>query len=82
MPILDKFLAKNPIIKPAPSPFTWAFEQGYAALTGRKAERDAGITHEGSPDFLDQFINARTTYPDIVDSDDKVVNYLFLNISA
>lgn len=84
MPLLDKvykFISNN-IMTPGPPPFLWAFQQAYAAVAERNAQREAGINADRAPDLLDRFIEAKKTYPDIVDDDHKVVNYLFLNIVA
>ena len=84
MPLLDKvykFISNN-IMTPGPPPFLWAFQQAYAAVAERNTQREAGTNSDRAPDLLDQFIDAKKTYPDIVDDDHKVVNYLFLNIVA
>ena len=84
MPILDRLIAKNPLIKPflGEPPFLWAFQQAYASVAARKAEHEAAHTSPSSSDFLDLFLAAHSTYPDIVTGDDVVVNYLFLNLVA
>jgi cytochrome P450 len=84
MPLLDRLIAKNPLMKPflGKPPFLWAFQQAYAEVAARKAQHEAAHTSPGSSDFLDLFLAARSTYPDIVTGDDVVVNYLFLNLVA
>ncbi|KAF2814331.1 cytochrome P450 [Mytilinidion resinicola] len=84
MPVLHRFLIGNPLLKPflGKPPFLWAFQQAYAAVAARKAQHEAAQTLPGSSDFLDLFLAARSTYPDIVTGDDVVVNYLFLNLVA
>jgi cytochrome P450 len=84
MPVIDRFVVKNPLVKPflgAP-PFAWGFKQAYADVAARKAMHAAAHTSPGSSDFLDLFLAARDAYPDIVTGDDVVVNYLFLFLVA
>ncbi|KAF1810526.1 putative cytochrome P450 [Eremomyces bilateralis CBS 781.70] len=84
MPLLDRFLMKNPLMKPflGPPPFLWAFQQAYADVAERKRKHEAEGTSPGSSDFLDLFLGARDSFPDIVSNDDVVVNYLFVNLVA
>jgi cytochrome P450 len=84
MPLLDRLIAKNPLMKPflGKPPFLWAFQQAYAEVAARKAQHETAGTSPGSADFLDLFLATRSSYPDIVTGDDVVVNYLFLNLVA
>jgi cytochrome P450 len=84
MPLIDRLVVKNPLVKPflGDPPFLWAFQQANIEVAKRKAHHEAAGTHPGSADFLDMFLASRTLYPDIVTDDTVVVNYLFGNLVA
>ena len=80
MPTLDHFLDKNPVKRIGPPPFTWATIQSFQAMAERKAEPTESAFSRDS-DFLDKFLEAKKTSPDIVD-DNMVVTYLLSNVLA
>ena len=80
MPSLDLYLDKNPVKRIGPPPFTWATIQSYQAVAERQAETTESTLSRDS-DFLDKFLAAKKTSPDVVD-DNMVVTYLLSNVLA
>lgn len=69
IPILDYFAAQNPLLGLlTKAPFTTANSTARTLMENRLAGRDAKRHDDAQPDFLDGFIAAQKTYPDIVDS--------------
>jgi cytochrome P450 len=84
MPLLDRLIVKNPLMKPflGEPPFLLAFQRAFAAVAERKKKHETEGTSPGSSDYLDLFLASRDSYPEIVTGDDVVVNYCFLNVVA
>ncbi|KAF2465305.1 cytochrome P450 [Lindgomyces ingoldianus] len=75
MPILDKFLGKNPY---CPIKFAdFAVPAGFCIQ--RFAERDQNREEHKENDFMNGFLEAKNQYPELV-SDNEVIGYLMLNI--
>lgn len=83
MPMLDRFLGKNPWLAGPRSPikfpsFGRAAEFCFEQLTERLANYD--VEKEGGrQDFLREFLKAKEGHPDII-SDNEVLGYLLLNV--
>ena len=80
MPTLDLYLDKNPVKRIGPPPFTWATIQSFQAVAERQAETTESTISRDS-DFLDKFLAAKKTSPDVVDNN-MVVTYLLSNVLA
>ncbi|KAI5927227.1 cytochrome P450 [Camillea tinctor] len=80
MPVLDKFLGKNPY-SPIKLP-TFANAAGFCAqrLMERLSNPDLE-KGQGQKDFLGRFLEAKQQYPDVV-GDNEVIGYLLLNMLA
>ena len=79
IPILDFFLDKNPIIRMGPPSFSFITQLSIKFLQARLTGEDQ---HDPSkPDFLDKFLEAKKTHPDIVD-DLMVISYFLINMIA
>lgn len=83
MPMLDKFLGKNPWFSGPRAPIKFpsfgraagfCFEQLTERLSNDDLEKD-----EGRRDFLREFLRAKEEHPDIV-SNNEVLGYLLLNV--
>lgn len=79
MPVLDNFIAKNPITKIIP----WRTFDFIRFAQIRVKERIANLdpSDKSRPDLLSSFIGAREAYPDIV-TDDLVLAYSVTNVVA
>ncbi|KAH6986398.1 cytochrome P450 [Ilyonectria sp. MPI-CAGE-AT-0026] len=77
MPLLDRLLGKNPY---CPIKFA-TFENAAIYSFQRVMERVASQDAKPRQDFLDNFLEAKQQYPDIV-SDNDVVSYLMMNVLA
>ena len=77
IPWLDRLLGKNQYC-----PIKFATFEGAAYYSfQRLMERTAAPEKRGSGDFLDNFLEAKETHPDIV-GDNEVVSYLMMNVLA
>jgi cytochrome P450 len=79
MPVLDHFLAKNPIFKLLPHR-TFDFIR-FAQKHVKQRISEYEKSDSSRPDLLSYFIAARETYPDVVD-DDQVLTYSVTNVVA
>lgn len=79
-PILDDFLDKNPIHRIGPPAFGPAVALAIERTAARQAGTD-GHDEASTRDFLDMYLEAKKTDPDVVD-DNMVVTYLMINITA
>ncbi|KAL1981721.1 hypothetical protein VTN96DRAFT_2278 [Rasamsonia emersonii] len=79
IPVLDYFFDKNPIYRIGPPAFTFVTNTSLKFVQARLTGEDK---HDISkPDFLDHFLEAKKTHPDIVD-DRMVISYLLINMIA
>lgn len=75
MPWLDRVLGKNPYC-----PIKFATFENAAVYSFQKVmERVSGQDLKSRGDFLDNFLEAKEQYPDIV-GDNEVVSYLMMNV--
>lgn len=86
MPALDHWLAKNPIVRIGGGPTDWAVKYCADRLIARYkefAQREKGGEEaaQSDTDFLDNFINLKAQYPDVVD-DFAVISFMILNVRA
>lgn len=80
-PILDHLLDKNPIHRIGPPGFGNITDISVRHLLDRLQGTDADYHDPIKPDFLDKFIEAKSTHPDIVD-DGQIISYLMINMIA
>lgn len=76
VPWVDRWLGKN---EWCPIKFE-TFEGAAFYSYQRVMERIAAQDHKPRGDFLDNFLEAKKTHPEIV-SDNEVVSYLLMNVS-
>lgn len=83
MPQLDYLFDKNPIKRIGAPSFSWAVDFSIQALVERYQKiATEDKEQEAKPkDFLDKFLEAKATTPDLV-NDDLVVNFLLINVLA
>lgn len=77
IPWLDRLLGKNPYCPIKFATFESAAYYSFQRVMERVNNKDA----KGNGDFLDNFLEAKETHPDIV-GDNEVVSYLMLNVLA
>lgn len=77
MPWTDYVLDKNPIYPIGPPNISNVTRIAIENLTARLKGEDKNFNPE-KPDFLQYFIESKSTHPDIVD-DGKIIGYLLLN---
>ncbi|KAH9908569.1 cytochrome P450 [Xylariomycetidae sp. FL2044] len=80
MPFLDFWLDKNPVIRLGPPNLDTVARMAVEALVPRLKGEDTNFDPQ-NPDFLQYFIDSKTTYPEVVD-DMTIINYLLLNLIA
>lgn len=81
IPILDFWFDKNPIYRIGPPGFGTVVNIA-AGHMGNRMQGKAAPDHDpNNPDFLDKFIEAKSTHPDIVDNG-QVISYLMINMIA
>ncbi|KAK4183148.1 Pisatin demethylase [Podospora australis] len=80
MPWLDFVLDKNPIVRIGPPHLANMIGITVGNLFNRIQGKDPNYTPK-TPDFLQHFIDAKTTHPDIVD-DGTIIGYLLVNLGA
>ncbi|KAK4096345.1 cytochrome P450 [Parathielavia hyrcaniae] len=80
MPWTDFVLDKNPIYPIGPPNVGNVTRIAIQNLTARLKGEDKNFT-EGKPDFLQYFIESKSTHPDLV-NDGSVIGYLLLNLIA
>jgi cytochrome P450 len=80
-PILDHLLDKNPIYRIGPPAFGNITNISVQHLVDRLQGKDTHYHDRSKPDFLDRFIEAKSTHPDIVD-DGQIISYLMINMIA
>ncbi|KAL2126473.1 hypothetical protein VTI74DRAFT_844 [Chaetomium olivicolor] len=80
MPWTDYWLDKNPIYPIGPPNIGNVTRIAIENLTARLKGEDKNYT-EGKPDFLQYFIESKSTHPELV-NDQGVVGYLLLNLIA
>ncbi|KAG9259119.1 cytochrome P450 [Emericellopsis atlantica] len=76
IPWLDRLLGKNPYC-----PIKFATFEGCAFYCFQRVMERIQSGKTGQGDFLDNFLEAKETHPDIV-SDNEVVSYLMMNVLA
>ncbi|OIW32755.1 cytochrome P450 [Coniochaeta ligniaria NRRL 30616] len=81
LPILDKFLAKNPYIKVTLPGFDNIPNICMQRMTARFQGTDYAVHDPRHPDFLDMFIEAKKTNLDTVNND-QIVAWLMINLIA
>ncbi|KAE8356319.1 cytochrome P450 [Aspergillus coremiiformis] len=81
LPILDYLLDKNPIHRIGPPGFGKITNISIQHLQDRRQGQDTRYHDPRRPDFLDQFIDAKKNYPEIVD-DGRIISYLMINMIA
>jgi cytochrome P450 len=77
MPVLDKWMAKNPYFRIGGPSIDWAGK--YAAM--RLIPRLQAEKKDQTGDFLDHFIQLKESFPDTVD-DNVIVGYMLVNLLA
>ncbi|KAI9698342.1 MAG: hypothetical protein M1820_007504 [Bogoriella megaspora] len=77
IPELDLFLDKNPICRIGPPTVAWATIYSLDVYRRRIEQRSKNTR----ADYLDRFIEARSTHADIA-NDDMVINWLLSNVLA
>ncbi|KAM0326320.1 hypothetical protein ACHAQA_006920 [Verticillium albo-atrum] len=80
MPWLDYWLDKNPVYPLGPPNISNVTGIAVEALTARLKGEDKVFTPE-KPDFLQYFIESKSTHPEIVD-EGTIIGYLLLNLIA
>lgn len=81
LPILDHLLDKNPIYRIGPPSFGTVTNISIQHLVDRLQGRDTAYHDPSKPDFLDKFIEAKATFPHVVD-DAQIISYLMINMIA
>lgn len=81
IPVLDHWFDKNPVYRIGPPSFGPTAAHGVGAMIARLKGEDSGYHNPSDPDFLDNFLEAKKAYPDLVD-DNLVVSYLMNNLIA
>lgn len=77
MPWADYFLDKNPVCRIGPPALGNVTRIAIEKLTARLKGEDKNF-NESKPDYLQYFIQSKSTHPDLV-NDDSVIGYLLLN---
>lgn len=77
MPFLDFCLDKNPIVRIGPPNLDNVARIAVEALFPRLKGEDKNFDPK-NPDFLQYFIDSKTSHPEVVD-DGTIINYLLLN---
>ena len=80
MPWLDYVLDKNPIYPLGPPNIANVTRIAVESMTARLREEDKNFV-ASKPDFLQYFIESKSTHPEIVD-EGKIIGYLLLNLIA
>lgn len=77
MPWMDYWLDKNPIYPIGPPNISNVTRIAIESMTARLKGEDTNFVPE-KPDFLQYFIESKSTHPEIVD-EGKIIGYLLLN---
>lgn len=78
-PKLDKYLDKNPYIRIGPPAFGSITNLGLGHLMARMKGEDK---HDpAKPDFLDRYLEAQQTHPEVVDVY-RILSYMLVNLAA
>lgn len=77
LPWIDHWLDKNPICHLGPPNLSNVTRIAIEELSLRQKGEEPNCSSE-KPDYLQHFINSKTTHPDVVD-DSTIVGYLILN---
>ncbi|KAF6802151.1 hypothetical protein CSOJ01_11806 [Colletotrichum sojae] len=80
MPWIDHWLDKNPIYPLGPPNLSNVTKIAIDNLTARLKGKDKNFVPE-KPDFLQYFIDSKTTHPEIV-NEGTIIGYLLLNLIA
>lgn len=80
MPWLDYWLDKNPIVHIGPPNIGNVTNIAIQSMIARLKGEDKNFVPE-KPDFLQYFIESKSTHPEIVD-EGKIIGYLLLNLIA
>ncbi|KAG2000997.1 hypothetical protein GB937_010616 [Aspergillus fischeri] len=81
LPILDHLLDKNPVYRIGPPSFGTITNISIQHLVDRLQGKDTAYHDPSKPDFLDKFIEAKATFPNVVD-DAQIISYLMINMIA
>ncbi|KAI9039403.1 cytochrome P450 [Aspergillus affinis] len=81
LPILDRLLDKNPVYRIGPPSFGNITNISIQHLVDRLQGKDTDFHDPAKPDFLDNFIEAKERFPDVVD-DVQIISYLMINMIA
>jgi hypothetical protein len=80
MPWLDYWLDKNPVYPLGPPNIANVTNIAIQSMTARLKGEDKNFNPD-HPDFLQYFIESKSTHPEIVD-EGKIIGYLLLNLIA
>lgn len=80
MPFLDFLMDKNPVMRIGPPNLGNITRIAVEHLIARSSGKDANFNQK-VPDFLQHFLNAKNTHPDLVD-DGIIMGYLLVNLLA
>ncbi|KAK3353366.1 cytochrome P450 [Lasiosphaeria hispida] len=80
MPWLDYVLDKNPVVRIGPPNLGNATRIAFESLVARLQGKDQSYDPK-TPDYLQHFIDSKSTHPDLVD-DGTIMGYLLVNILA
>jgi cytochrome P450 len=80
MPWLDYLLDKNPIMRIGPPNLNNATRIALESLVARVQGTDAHFDPK-TPDYLQHFLDSKTTHPDLVD-DGTIMGYMLVNLVA
>ncbi|KAK2791387.1 hypothetical protein FQN53_004568 [Emmonsiellopsis sp. PD_33] len=80
LPFLDSLLDKNPLIRIGPPNLSNITNVAIERLIARAQGKDPNF-RPGVPDYLQLFLEAKESYPEIV-HDGMVMNYIFVNLVA
>lgn len=80
IPPLDFLLDKNPVVRIGPPNLANVTRIALEHLSSRSQGKDANV-NGNVPDFLQHFLNAKNTHPDLVD-DGIIMGYLLVNLLA
>lgn len=80
IPFLDFLLDKNPVMRIGPPNLANITRIALEHLISRSQGKDANLDPQ-VPDFLQHFLNAKNSHPDLVD-DGIIMGYLLVNLLA
>lgn len=80
LPFLDFLLDKNPLVRIGPPNLSNITNVAVGHMVARAQGKDPNFNPD-VPDYLQHFLEAKVSHPDIV-HDGMVMNYLFINLIA